>query len=347
MKKTISIFIIILFTAGAGYSQSLEETLSHLSSDAATAYVEPIISAFGSNMNSGWVSGVPSASILGLNLKLRVIVAGTFFPEDKRTFNTTGMFHYTSEQADQILQASQIYPADPNYNNIKNEILSRYWEVDISGPTITGSDQEFVEVTFRGAEVQGETIGEFTNVLTGVKGFLNDIPLLPTPTLQLDIGNVIGTGISIRYFPGINIEDLGKISLWGMGFIHNPGFWLQNPLPVDLGIGFFYQNLDVGNVFQNRSYQFGAFISKTLGAIITFTPYAGLTYESSNTTLNYTFTFDTPAGSQDVPVSFDLDGENNIGLTAGATLNLPVVSINVDYKLAKVGAITAGVGFGF
>lgn len=347
MKKSFLIFFVIIGLSNLNYSQSLKETLSHLSSDAATSYVEPIISAFGSNMNSGWVSSVPSASIFGINIKLRVLVAGTFFPEDKRTFMKTGKFRYTQEQVSDILTASGIDSTNSNYTAIMNEILNNEWEVDISGPTITGSDQEFVEVTFRGAEIQGETIGEYTNELSGVTGFLNDITLLPTPTLQLDVGNIAGTGVSVRYFPGINVEDLGKISLWGFGLIHNPGFWLSNPLPVDIGVGLFYQNLDVGDIFKNRSFQFGAYLSKTFGVIVTFTPYAGLTYESSNTTLNYTFTFDTPAGRQDVPVSFDLDGENNVGLTAGATLNLPVVSINVDYKLAKVGAITAGIGFGF
>ena len=347
MKKTIIVFIFILFITGASYSQSTEETLSNLSSDAATSYVEPIISAFGSNMNSGWVSGVPSASILGFNIKLRAIVAGSFFPEDKRTFSTSGKFRYTSEQAEDILQASGITQANPNYDDIKNEILSREWEVNISGPTITGSDQEFVEVTFPGAQIQGETIGEHTNVLTGVKGFLNDIPLLPTPMLQLDVGDILGTGVSIRYFPGIDIQDLGKISLWGMGFMHNPGVWLANPLPIDIGLGFFYQNLKVGDIFENKSYQYGAFISKEIGVIITFTPYAGVTFESSKTTLNYTYNFDTPAGPQSTNVSFDLDGENNIALTGGVTLSLPIVSINVDYKLAKVSALTAGVALGF
>ena len=349
MKKTIIVFIFILFITGASYSQSTEETLSNLSSDAATSYVEPIISAFGSNMNSGWVSGVPSASILGLNLKLRVIAAGSFFSDDKRTFSTSGKFQFTSGQADDILQASDITPANhpTNYDDIKNEILSREWEVNISGPTIIGSDQEFVEVTFPGAQIQGETIDEYTNVLTDVKGFLNDIPLLPTPMLQLDVGTIIGTDVSIRYFPGIDIQDLGKFSLWGIGFMHNPGVWLANPLPVDIGLGFFYQDLKIGNVFENKSYQYGAFISKEIGVIITFTPYAGVTLESSRTTLNYTYNFDTEVGPQSTNVSFELDGENNIALTGGVMLSLPVVSINVDYKVAKVSTLTAGVALGF
>lgn len=347
MKKLLAILILIVSMSNISFSQSLEETLSNLSSDAATAYVEPVISSFGSNMNSGWVSGVPSASLLGINIKLKIMAVGSFFPDDKRTFITSGQFNYTTQQADEILQASNITTSNPNYNTIRNAILEQTWNVNISGPTINGSENDFVQIEFPGAQIQGEVIGNHITTLDGVKGFLNNLSLLPTPAIQLDIGNVAGTGVSIRYFPDINIEELGKFSLWGAGILHNPGFWLSNPLPVDIGLGFFYQKLDVGNIFENQSFQFGAYVSKTLGVIVTFTPYAGVTYETSQTTLNYTYTFDTPAGTQNADVSFDLDGDNTVGLTIGGTLSLPVVSINVDYKLANISALTAGIAFGF
>ncbi len=86
MKHLLIILAFILTLTNLNHSQSIDETLSHLSSDAGSAYVEPIISAFGSNMNSGWVNGVPPATLLGLHFQVRLIVIGTFLQDANRTF---------------------------------------------------------------------------------------------------------------------------------------------------------------------------------------------------------------------------------------------------------------------
>lgn len=347
MKKLLAILIFIVSMSGLSFSQSMEETLSQLSSDAGAAYVEPVISAFGSNMNSGWVKGVPPASLVGIHFQVRLIAVGSFLDDANKTFFSSGNFRYTSSQADDILQASGFDPSNtPNYDDLRNEILSQEWQVDIAGPTITGSGNDFVNVEFPGAEIQGETIGNFVTTLTGVSGFLDNLSIFPQPAVQLDIGNVIGTSASIRYFPSVDIKDIGKISLWGIGLLHNVGFWFKNPLPVEIGLGFFYQKLDVGDIFENNSTQFGVYVSKTLGVIISFTPYIGVTYESSSTSVSYTYNFDTLAGPQKTNISFDLEGENNVGLTIGGALSLPVVSLNVDYKIAKIKTLTLGLSFG-
>ncbi len=344
-KFVISVSILLLAVINLN-AQSLEETLSHLSSDAASAYVEPIISAYGSNMNSGWVSGVPSASLLGFHLQLRIIAVGSFLKDANRTFSVDGAFRYTAVQADEILQASGFAPSDPQYDNLKSEILSRAWLVKIGGPTITGSGSDNVYVEYPGTVIQGDTIGNFITTLTGVNGFLDGLSIFPQPALQLDVGNVAGTQLSFRYFPGVDVKDIGKISLWGIGVLHNPGFWFKTPLPVNIGLGFFYQRLDVGNIFVNKSTQFGIYLSKPMGLIITFEPYVGLTYETSTTSVTYTYNFDTPVGPQSAAVAFDMDGVNTVGLTIGASLNLPVVSLNVDYKIANIKTLTVGLSLG-
>ena len=125
LKQLLIILAFILTITNLSRSQTLEETLSNLSQDAGVAYVGPIISAFGSNMNSGWVNGVPSASILGLDIQIRIIAIGSFFNADEKTFLTHGEFWFTSDHADDILRASGIDPGNtPNYDAIRAEILS-------------------------------------------------------------------------------------------------------------------------------------------------------------------------------------------------------------------------------
>ena len=348
VKNLIIIFTLVIMLTGLNRSQSLEETLSNLSQDAGVAYVEPIISAFGSNMNAGWVNGVPSASILGLNFQVRLIAVGSFFNDDKKTFLTHGEFWFTEENADDILLSSGINPGNtPNYDAVKAEILSQSWSVDIGGPTIIGSGDENVQIIFPGAQIQGVTIDSVITTLTDVDGFLDGISIFPTPAIQLDVGSIAGTRVTLRYFPTVDIGDVGKTGLWGLGFLHNIGFWFPNPLPLDIGLGYFYQDLDIGTVFKNSSNMFGVYASKTFGMIVSFEPYVGLTYETSNTEMHYTYYFDTPIGTQSQSIDVELEGENTVGFTIGAQLNLPVVSLNVDYKIAKIKTLTAGINLGF
>ncbi|MCH7773876.1 MAG: hypothetical protein IH784_05660, partial [Bacteroidetes bacterium] len=169
MKHLLIILAFILTLTNLNHSQSIEETLSHLSSDAGSAYVEPVITAFGSNMNSGWVTGVPPTSLLGVHFQVRLIVVGSFLQDANRTFSSSGKFSYTSSQADDILQASGFDPSNtPNYDELKDEILSQEWQVDIAGPTITGSSDDYFKVEFPGAEIQGETIGSHVTTITVV-----------------------------------------------------------------------------------------------------------------------------------------------------------------------------------
>jgi len=348
LKHLLILLAFIITITNLSRSQSLEETLSNLSQDAGVAYVGPIISAFGSNLNSGWVNGVPSASILGLDIQIRIIAIGSFFNDDKNAFVNSGKFRFTSNQADDILQASGIdLENTPNYDEVKAEILSRPWNVDISGPTIIGSGDKNVKIIFPGAEIQGVTIDSTITTLSEVTGFFGGISVFPTPAIQLNVGSIAGTNISIRYFPKIDVGSVGKVGLWGLGILHNIGFWFSNPLPIDIGLGFFYQDLDIGTVFENKSQIFGIYASKAFGMIVSFEPYVGFTYETSRTKMRYTYVFDAPAGTQTQSISVDLDGENTAGVTIGARLNLPVVSLNVDYKIAKIKTLTAGLNLGF
>ena len=348
LKQLLIILALILTLTNLSRSQSLEETLSNLSEDAGVAYVGPIISAFGSNMNSGWVNGVPSASILGLDIQIRLIAVGSFFNDDEKTFVTHGKFWFNSSNADDILYTSGFDSiSTPNYDDMRKEILSQSWNVDIGGPTIIGRHDEDVKIIFPGAVIQGDTIPSTITTLSGASGFLDGISVFPTPAIQLNVGSIAGTSVSFRYFPTVNIGDVGEAGLWGLGILHNIGFWFSNPLPLEIGLGYFYQDLDIGTVFQNKSNMFGIYASKTFGMIISFEPYVGLTYETSQTKMQYTYFFDTPLGPQSQSIDVDLDGQNSVGLTIGAQLNLPIVSLNVDYKIAKIKTLTAGINLGF
>ena len=348
ISKTVSlIFIVFLFASNRALPQTIGETLSNLSSNAVLKYSEPVISAFGSSMNSGWFTGLP-ATTNGVHAKLRFVAVGSFFTDDYRRFSYVGNLNLTSGQVDEILLSSGYDPSTiPNYESIKNEILSKSWEVKFDGPTIIGRLDEHLQVEFPGTEIQGYNIDSYTLEVTDVKGYLNNIEIMPSPALQFDLGSVVGTGVSVRYFRGINLYDLGIVNIWGGGIIHNFNYWFDDPLPIDIGFGYYFQNFKVGDVFTNTASQYGIFLSKRIGGRISIEPYAGLTYETSRSQIDYKYQFDSPAGQQELQLNIDYNGDNTVNLTIGTSINLSIFLINFDYKFGGTNTGTFGVGFGF
>lgn len=346
--KIFSYTLIVFFVAETRlFPQTISETLSNISSGAVLKYAEPVIDAFGSSMNSGWFTGLPASSN-GIHAKLRFVGVGSFFSDDYRRFSYTGELRLTSEQVDEILTSSGYDPSSiPDYETIKNEILSKSWEVDFEGPTITGNVEEYLKVKFPGTVIQGYNIESYTLEVPDVKGYLNNIEILPSPAVQLDLGSLIGTGVSVRYFRGVNLQDLGIVNVWGAGLIHNFNYWFEDPLPLEIGFGYYFQDFRVGDIFNNTASQYGLFISKKLGARISIEPYLGLTYETSRSEIDYKYHFDSPAGRQELVINIDYDGDNSVNLAIGASLNLSLFVLNFDYKFGGTSTGTVGVGFGF
>lgn len=337
MKTKLFIALFISFSAFI-FAQSLEETLSKITGDASKSYVAPISSAFGANLNTGWVHGAPSAKLFGVDVEFGFVAMATFFSNENKTFSSSGNFRFDSSQAEIIIPANI---TGAQRTSIRNEIISRDFNVEISGPTIVGSNSDTVKVVFPGAVIQGQTLGQKTIVLP-VTGFLEELPALPLALPQVTVGTVYGTSVSLRYLPEIQINsDLGKFKYFGFGLQHNPGAWLPVPLPVNVSAGFFTQTMEVGKIFKTSSTMFGLFASKRFGpGAFNIEPYAGFALESSKIDVSYDVEFDTPTGPQPSTVSYTLDGENSARFILGATLKLGIFGISVDYNMAKYSSIS-------
>ncbi len=351
MKNLYSFFIIILIVSFGGIvkAQNLSETLSNLSSDAASAYVAPIVSGFGADLNSGWVHKVVPANKFSVDIELTFVGMGTFFNDANKTFASSGKFRFSREQA---LNMTTNISNQTARNAVVDQIISQDFEVGIAGPTIVGGKDQNVVVSFPGKSFS-TAYGSYTvpsqKIITGVVGYLENLPILPLAAPQLSIGTVYGTALEFRYLPTVQLNsDLGDFSYFGFGIQHNPAVWLDNPLPVDLSVGFFTQTLTVGSIFKSTAAAFGINASKTFGSsMLGVTPYASLMLENSEVTVSYSQKVDTQAGQQDVNVSFDLKGENSARFTIGASFALAILNINVDYTLAKYNTASAGLGFAF
>ncbi len=346
LKKIFSVFLFV-GVISVNAQSDLEKTLGKLSEVAGKAYVAPIVNAFGSNLNSGWISRVPEATKLGFHLDIKLVGMGTLFSDDVKNFTANGQFYFNQTQVQQILNNSGITSATPGYQAIFNEMLATKFDVTFAGPTIVGKGDQPLLITFPGKTVQGRAIGKYDVQIKEVTGYLEDLPAFPMVAPQVTVGTVFGTNVSVRYFSWEDIQDMGKLSYIGVGGIHNPGVWFPNPLPIDIGVGYFMQSLKIGDIFESNATQFGAYIGKKIGGVFAIIPYAGITMESSKTTVKYNATQTISGVDVTFPIKFDLEGENSTGAVVGLTLKLGIVNINADYKLAKTKTVSGGISIGW
>jgi Family of unknown function (DUF6588) len=350
MKKIFITTVIILFSFSLIHAQDLNQTLSNLSEDAAKAYVAPIVSGFGADLNSGWVHRIPKAEKFGFDLEITIVGMGTFFGDANKTFSSSGNFRFNQDQAYNM--TSDI--SNPNARDaIVNQIISTDFQVGIGGPTVVGAKDQNVVISFPGKTFtynsQDYTVPA-QDIVLPVTGYLGNISLMPLAAPQISLGTVYGTSLELRFLPSMQISsDLGNFSYFGIGFQHNPAVWFDDlKLPVDLSVDFYTQTLKVGTIFKSSATMFGINAGRTFGwSMLNVTPYAGLSFESSTITVNYVQTVDTQTGPEDLNISFDLKGENSARFTIGAAFKLAIINLNIDYSLAKYNSASVGLGFVF
>jgi len=359
MKRSYKFFMIIVMGAflfsGVGQSQTLQETLGKLTGTAGEAYVSPIISAFGSNLNSGWVHRCPSSKIFGVDLEVGFVMMGTMFGNNNKDFSTSGSFRFTQDQALSLINNSNdpkiAFLTNAQKNDLANKIAQQDFNVGISGPTIVGKKESEVMVNFEGATISYNSQNfkiDAQSLGTGAMGFLGDVSMLPLGAPQFSIGTVYGTSASFRFLPSVEIQDLGKFSYFGFGLQHNPSMFIPVPLPLDVSAAFFTQTLKVGDIFKASATTFGIYGSKTLGwGALSLTPYAGFSLESSSVDVAYDVQYATPVPgvTSTSRISFSAKGENSSRLTIGASLKLLLLNLSVDYSVAKYNAFSAGINF--
>jgi hypothetical protein len=371
---TLAVFLFAVTSSASAQNhegEELKEFLEGLSEDAASKYVAPIVSAFGTNLNGGWFHRVPPSKIFGLNIEVGVVGMGTFYPKDQEylRFNISGDFQFSASQAVDIVAGIPLdVTLEPFRAQIENDLIDaitgREIYVGISGATVIGDPEDYIKIEYDGedllianplygapGEPENITIAVPSDVITlPIGGFeaISDLSFLPLAAPQLSVGTVFGTRATIRYLPSITIdEDLGKFKYFGFGIQHNPGVLLPTPLPVDVAVGFFTQTLEVGTLFKAKTTAFGLNASKKLGiGPINITPYAGFMLEKSNIDIKYDFVLDE--GTIDeliIPIAFKLEGENKSRLTLGLSVRLLMMNFNADYNIGKYNSVTVGVMF--
>ena len=373
MKSTVYfVLLIALLLVSLGQAQQqtssndLEGSLERLSKDAARQYVGPVVSGIGSDLNAGWFHRAPKATTFDFDLELGVVVMGTLFSDEHKSFGTSGVFQFDSSQASYLTNSIN----DPAYNSLTaaqknqarqqiiNQIRGKDYTVGIGGPTIIGNKTDSVKIAFKGGQFtftdplgsQRTVAIPSTNIALPVTGLLGEKQFLgknmiPLAAPQLTLGTFLGSQFTFRYLPNYKIsEELGETKYFGWGVQHNPAVWFPGEFPVDISASFFSQKINAGSIFEAKTTSYGINVSTRLGwGALNLTPYAGYMVETSSMTFTYDYTLDTPTGKIPQRVVFELEGENKSRITLGLSVKVLIVNVNADYNIGTYNSYSAGI----
>nr|MBC7612640.1 hypothetical protein [Pseudopedobacter sp.] len=266
--------VCIILSGSCVFAQSgVSELIKSGPADAqklAQAYLNPLFKGLGFGMNGGWYNSA-KAKNLG-RFDIRIQGSGAFVPTSDQSFNisTLGLSNKTRV-------ASSSTPITP---------------------TAFGEDKQGSELVIYSDD--NKEVGRF-NMPNGT-----GLKIVPSPQIQVTVGLIKNTDISIRYSPEIGKgSDYGSVQVLGFGAKHevtNLFFGkAAKIIPVDIAVSFGYNQIkykyqikqanqvDDSNSGQNLNqrvegtfsgYTFDAILSKKLAV---FTPFVSVGYNTAKT----------------------------------------------------------------
>ena len=318
MKKLIT--LIIIFTIASGYAFSQDDLYSKLQKVGniyGSKYLEPFSKGFGSNLNSGWLGGLKIASYSKLPVTLSlyggVKFSGMVLTEDDQYFDLT-------------------YSDKYNYNG---NIVDATFKVT-HAPTVFGSTAPAVADVY---------VGNTKVATQQIIGGVVDSKFVPLFIPQIGFGSVLGTDVTARILPRVDMGNYGKVMFTGFAIRHNISNYIKG-MPFDLAVQGGYQKFSVNNssdveIISANSYMVNIQAAKT---ILLITLYGAIQYENFGVDINY---------SQYIPqvgninIAFSQKGNDNFRGILGASLNLPGFTVNADFNMARNFMFSAGVGASF
>ncbi|MDB4904236.1 MAG: hypothetical protein JWQ63_3517 [Mucilaginibacter sp.] len=357
MKKiyiflTVAIFAFMVSTANAqngnGNGNGFDQLIKSSPGDATKLvqnFAEPLFKGFGIGLNSGWNNTAKTKKFLHFDLRITANVAQV--PTSGQSFDVTKIG------------------------------LSNHVQVDPSSttnlaPTFAGSKSDptpLMDIK----DNNGNTIGQF-NMPNGV------IQYIPAPNIQLTVGLLKNTDLTIRTTPNISIgSNGGSVGMIGFGIKHDI---IQDFLgkakvlkPFDLAIAVNYNRINYSATLNvqpefgtlpapgNSSSDFsnqrikGAFTGVNVQAIISkkllfFTPFLSVGYQSANTAFNLlgNYPVSSNVGFYSTitdPVHISENSISGLRTDIGFQLNLSVFRIFASYSPGQYQSANAGIGFGF
>lgn len=312
------------------------------------AYATPLFKGFGNSLNGGWTNTAKTQHLLGFSV--RISATASIIPGKDKTFDINS------------LGLANIKPTDPNQT---------------IAPTFGGDKNMSTGITYTD-KVTGASYN--TTLPKGVTQYI------PAPQIQVTVGLIKHTDLTIRYIPTVKItDDVGKVGMIGFGLKHDiiQDFAPKGKdFPFDLAVAVGYTRLNytkslnvqpqsgsvvtAGNTdFSNQRLE-GHFNGVNASVIFSkkllfFTPFVSVGYQTSSTDValkgNYPFvTGVTPVTNKPSYTSYadpiSIKG-SAVGLSGtradvGFQLSLAFFKLYASYGVSSTSynSFNAGIGFG-
>ncbi len=349
IKKLLKIIFVFVLITNA-YTADFSSNVKQLMGDNAKAYAMPVIKGFGTSLNTGLYkkASVEAGKLIPVGLDVGIVSMLAMVPDGKTTFSHNLAdfkinFNIGDEYGDlENLEISfaDIYNANstttPNIagdgdgvtcnkkddQDIYNNIRAKMQEQGVNPETIDARESDIKNYI---SQYLGDEYSSFS--------FPGGLGLKTLGALALQ-GNVrlplVGMEVTARYLPSLKLsKDLGKFDMYGIGLRKSV------PVPIiDLTAGIFLQKMQLGDFFELNTRMLHLEVGKSIGIpfLFSFSPYAGVGFSQTNAALNYQVdTDEIPGIERGTELSYDIDAEDDVVLTLGATAQLiPLTYLNLE-----------------
>jgi hypothetical protein len=167
-------------------------------------YLKPFGSGFGADLNSGWINSGRPYKKFGFDL--RVSAAVSLVPSGDRSFLVDELDFQNLQRVGGTSETQTAFGDDS-----PGAVMGVFGENPFSG---------FPEEITRFSMPEG-----------------SGYPYVPAPMVQLTVGAVKDTDVTLRYAPKISVDDF-SMDLFGFGVRHGINQWLPggSALPVDISV---------------------------------------------------------------------------------------------------------------
>ena len=339
MRRTLLACLFLAAPAAPLAGQDIGEELSVLTSGNARGYAGPLARGLGHALTGGYVSSADPHGPLGFSVGVRVV--GALFPDDDETFA--------------VVLPESVTLEDPRLPGGSRTYQNPYAASgDGRSPTVAGEGEGVVlapngqfrqDLVLVGENPQDYEI-QFPEGL--------ELPAAPFAAIDATLGIGFGTQIMARVIPTIDVggivgtDEVGDITAFGIGIMHNVTQWLPIPTPFwDVSVTAGTQKLELGDYLEASGNTLGLVASAGIGPISAYLH--GSTYQA-DVELDYTIANpdDNPALPPDrTRVRFEQEVERTQRLAIGAQLDLLVFKLSAEYGMGDYDTLSARAAFGF
>ena len=215
--------------------------------------------------------------------------------------------------------------------------------------------------TIAGENIDGQILTLPDNSTLTLPSGIN-FPYVPTPMVQANLGLFLGTDVTIRYVPEVDLQDFGSVDLVGVGIKHDLNQWIPGGklLPIDLTIMAAYTQFNMSIDLEFNQGAQGQRVESATQAIVTnfligktiplLSAYAGIGYQLGDFELNMLGDYIIGSGVHQStltdPVSYTQSYNGGIHLIAGAQIKLALFRLFAEVTTAEYTTFNGGIGIG-